>query len=87
MGENVVSIRGGVDIKPPGTPEPDVVAEAERVLAMARAGEICSLVTVYSFYDGCVGSRFAGRVGRTVVGEIVMVERRVCASIEQRDSE
>lgn len=46
----------------------DVIEEAERLLEMAKTGEIIGIGVVYNFYDGTSGFRTRGVSGRSMIG-------------------
>lgn len=76
-GPKVVSLRGN-EVLPPGTPNPDVIAHAESLLEMARAGEISALVSVTLYRDDATGYRLSGGFTRSVLGACVVAQHRLC---------
>lgn len=73
----VVSLRGDNIPLAVGEAVPSVVAEAERVLEMARSGEITGLAVVLRHADECVSSNFVGLVGRYVLGEMLLLQSKI----------
>lgn len=82
---SVVRIRDGVEIKPPGEPNQVVIDELERLLEMAKSGELAGLVTVSVWRDECHGSRHVGKIYRATIGELAIVQSEVIAAINRQD--
>lgn len=59
----VVSLKGE-PIRSPGEPQPDLIARLERMLEMARAGEISGGAFVYEFRDEGYSCGYAGSFNR-----------------------
>lgn len=80
----VVSLRGG-EIPSPGVPLPDVIAEAERILEMARSGEIVGIAAVFNHSDECTSSNYAGAIGRACIGQFELMKIEICRAILRSD--
>ena len=78
---NIVGLRGE-EIRPPGEVNPEVVEIAERILEMARSGEISTLVAVYIHADETVGARQKGIGNYRVVGMLTKISHDICAGLE-----
>jgi len=79
MGDKVVSIKGQ-PIVPPGTVDPIVVAELERLLAQAQSGEISGIAYVTLFRDDCTNYSRVGRLTRAVLGTLELLKVSMCKS-------
>lgn len=73
----VVSLYGGA-IRQHGEVSPAVVAEAERVLEMAKAGEIVGIAAVFVHHDECTSSSIHGLCGRMALGQLAIVQHDLC---------
>lgn len=80
---SVVGIRSGVEIRPPGEPVPAVVAELERLLEMARSGEMTGLAAAVCWRDECTSHVVAGTRLRATIGELEMLKHGIMRDIEQ----
>lgn len=78
---NVVGM-GGQEIAVPGTVAPDVVAELERVLEMARSGEIKGVMVAVIHHDDCVSGSRKGEASFRLVGLMTKMIHDYCADIE-----
>lgn len=73
---SVHSIRDGIEIKAPGTPRPDLIAEIEKLLEMARSGEIAGIAVALSWRDECTSHVITGqRIG--LIGELEIAKARL----------
>lgn len=80
---NVVSLREGT-IQQPGEPRPNVVAELERALEMARSGEIDGLAAVYHHTDECTTSIVLGSgYTRAALGQLSLVQFQICQRLDE----
>jgi hypothetical protein len=71
--QKVVSLNGAPFIQP-GEPQADVIEQLERVLEMARSGEISGIVIIAIHADECTSSCRRGYSNRRTVGEIEIVK-------------
>lgn len=78
MTERVVSICGARVIAP-GTPNPELIEDVEKLLELARSGEISSIAYVTLFYDDLTSYRWVGRMTRGVIGALELVKHSLCA--------
>lgn len=78
---NIVGLRGE-QIRPPGEVNPEVVALAEELLALARGGEIHTLSAVFIHADETVGSRQRGVSNYRLVGMMTKIIHDICAGME-----
>lgn len=77
MSENVVSLRGAYQ-PVSAEPNPTVVAELERLLEAARAGEIVGLAGAYLSRDAGVSYSFGGAVaGFAMIGGLECLKARL----------
>lgn len=72
MTDKVVSLRGD-PVMAPGEVSPSTVALAERILEMARSGEIQGLVAVMLHSDSAVSYDCTGAVTFSIVGKLTQV--------------
>lgn len=75
--DNVVSIKGR-PIVPPGTPDPEVIECAEKLVALASSGEISGFVYVALFRDESTSYHRIGRLTRAVIGAIELLKVSLC---------
>jgi hypothetical protein len=78
---NVVGLRGG-EIRPLGEANPDVVAELERLLEMARSGEIKGTMIAVLHADDCVSGSRRGESSYRLTGLLMKLIHDYCAAIE-----
>jgi hypothetical protein len=78
----VVSIHGGT-IEPRVIVKPDVVAELERALEAARAGEIVGIAVVYNHADECTSASLLGRTSRGMLGLLAVHQADLVDAIRQ----
>lgn len=74
---NVVSLRGE-PIRQPGEVIPEVVDELERLLGMARSGEIQGIAIVFIHSDECTGARRRGTQTRGMIGMLEIIKIDMC---------
>lgn len=68
------------------TPDCNVIAELERLLEAARAGEIIGLVGAYLHKNGSASYSFAGVISRfAVIGGLECAKERVMRLTQARD--
>lgn len=67
MTDNVVGIHGR-PVPELGKPNDHLIAEIERLLEMARSGEIQGLLGAYLYRDGCTAKTTAGIHSFSLVG-------------------
>lgn len=70
---NIVSISGGGEIAPPYEPIPKVVEIAEKILEMARAGEIQGLTAFLQHSDDTFTCRRGGDISYRLIGIMTVV--------------
>ena len=73
----VVSLTGA-EVIPPGTVRPELVAELESLLEMAKSGEIEGIAAAVLYRDDCTTFRLKGRMSRALIGVIEMMKARIC---------
>lgn len=73
----VVSFHDGSKIAHPGEPDGSVVEELERLLEMARAGEVIGVAYSVEHFDGANNNRYVGRVSRKLLGGLMLVMHRL----------
>jgi hypothetical protein len=78
---NIVGLRGE-EIRPPGAVNPEVVALAEELLALAQGGEIHTLQAVFIHADETVGARQRGVCNYRLVGMLTKIIHDMCAGME-----
>lgn len=77
MSDKVISLHGK-PLPEAGTPSATVIAELERLLAAARAGEVIGLAGCYLHRDRSTSFSFAGQVGGfALIGALECVKQRV----------
>ncbi len=77
MSENVVSLRGSFQVEA-AEPNQTVVAELERLLEAARAGELVGLAGTYLHKDKSVAYSYAGGVaGYGMIGGLECLKARL----------
>jgi len=64
---SIVSLRGE-EIKPPGEPNPEAVEAAERLLELARSGEINTIFAVVQHADESVSAWRRGSITNRLIG-------------------
>lgn len=69
----VVSLKGA-EIIAPYTPRNDVIKEVERVLEMARSGEISGILAVYYHADDCTSGAMQGIRARSMIGMLEILK-------------
>jgi hypothetical protein len=77
---NVVGLRGE-EIRPPGEVNPDVVAQAEKILEMAKSGEINALVAAWLHADETVGGARKGGSNYRLLGLLTHLSHDICADL------
>lgn len=83
--QNIVSLYGPLP-EQKSEPDANVVAELERLLEAARAGEIVGLVGSYLHKNGAASYSFAGIVGKyAVIGGLECAKERVLRLTLARD--
>lgn len=70
MGKVVDMTGCPADIRVPGTADPNVVEALERLLEMARSGEINSVCAVYAYHDGATNGFLHGYITYSLVGRL-----------------
>jgi hypothetical protein len=80
---SIVSIRDGVEIRPPGEPNPAVVEQVERLLEMARSGELSGIAAAICWSDECTSHLIAGKRLRATIGELEVIKYVIVRDIEQ----
>lgn len=80
---NVVSIQDGSPTHTPGCPDPNVITALERLLQLAKDGQITGVAYATHYYDGTGNNHYAGRVGRNTVGQLFAVATRISLAIDQ----
>lgn len=78
---DVVSINGEKVYA--GEPHPDVVKELADWLERARAGEVVGVGIIACYRDDATGSRRAGRVTRSMVGQAFSLAHRMTTLLEE----
>lgn len=78
----IVSIRDNTPVANPSEPDQLVIEEIERLLELARAGEIIGIAWGALHYDGIGTNHFEGRVSRNTVGQLVSVTTRISLRID-----
>jgi hypothetical protein len=78
---NVTSIRGA-EIMPPGIPVPGVVDVAERMLEMAKSGQINSISAAVQCADSSTEYHCAGEVTNSVIGTIERMKRYLLSVLD-----
>lgn len=81
----VVGIRDGVELAPPGEPYPEVVKELERLLEMARSGELTGVAVVLHWRDECTSDQQAGMLSRSMLGGLEILKSRIVDSLRARE--
>lgn len=76
MQPKVVSLTGD-PIVAPGTPRPELIADLERVLEMAKAGEIEGIAYAVQHADGCTNFYRIGRLTRAVIGALSILQTSI----------
>lgn len=77
MNDKVVSLHGA-PLPEAGRPSPTVIAEVERLLEGARAGEVIGIVGCYLHRDRSTSFSFAGQVaGFALIGALECVKQRL----------
>ncbi|MFG1424971.1 hypothetical protein [Roseixanthobacter glucoisosaccharinicivorans] len=83
MSEKVISLRGTALPPTAPTPNPTVVAELERLLEAARAGELVGLAGTFLHKDHNVTYAYAGSVGGYgMIGGLACLKARLVARQE-----
>ncbi|MEP9368996.1 hypothetical protein [Xanthobacter sp. VNH20] len=84
MSEKVISLRGAaLPSTPTPSPNPTVVAELERLLEAARAGELVGLAGTFLHKDHNVTYAYAGSVGGYgMIGGLACLKARLVARQE-----
>jgi hypothetical protein len=86
MSDNVVSLRGAEPIITASTPVDSVVKELERLLELARSGELIGLAGVYKHRSRSVEYSYAGAVqGFALVGALECVKQRLAQRAVDRE--
>jgi len=80
MTDNVVSIISGREVIPPGTPRPDLIAELERLLEMARSGELDGIAYASLYRTDATDWNVFGRWTRSTVGALHCAIYRLCST-------
>lgn len=78
----VVALRSGVAIHQ-GVPTPDVVAELEDWLERARSGDVIGVGIVAYNSDKSTGSRRAGTISRSMVGQCFALMQRMTMALDE----
>jgi hypothetical protein len=78
---NLVSLRGEA-IPAPGEVNPEVVELAEKLLDLARSGEIKALQAFMVHADDCVSAQSKGGANYRLVGIMTHVIHDICAAME-----
>lgn len=73
----VVGINSGATIAHPGAPDPELVARLERLLQMAKAGEINGIAYAGLCWDGSTIYNTYGRMAPALLGGIELA-RHIC---------
>lgn len=73
----VVSLRGQ-EIRPPGEPVEETIKLAEKLLGMARSGEISGLVAVCTHHDECCSIMRSTRVTFRLIGALQLTVVEFC---------
>lgn len=73
----VVSLKG-TEIVAPGTPNPDVITELEKLVEMAKAGEIEGIAYAVLFHDDLTTYNRKGRLTRGVIGCLELMKTAIC---------
>ena len=73
----VVSLRG-VEVVPPGAPNPRVVALAEELLNRARSGDLMGLAVSLYHADDTHSRRCAGPAVMATIGNIERLKNYLC---------
>lgn len=76
--EKVVPLFANAAITGERTPIPGVIEQAERLLDMARAGEIVGLASAYTYHDGASGQGWVGKVNRSTIGALTEMTFDIC---------
>lgn len=71
---SVHTIRSGVEIRSPGEPVPEVIEALEKLLDMARSGQLAGISYVVVWSDECVGSVAKGTRTRSMIGELEILK-------------
>lgn len=74
---SVVSLKGA-PVAAPGTPNPDLVEDLEKLLDMARSGEINAIAYGVVYRDGLTSYRWVGRITRALVGSLELAKMSMC---------
>jgi hypothetical protein len=67
----------GVGLPEPGKPAPEVVALAEKLLELARSGEIIGLIAVYLHSDMATDAAMDGQMQMNMVGRVEAVKMQL----------
>jgi hypothetical protein len=70
MSDNVVSIIDGAHVTPPGTPRPNLIEDLERLLEMARSGELDCIAYAVVLRTDSTDWNVVGRVTRSLAGAL-----------------
>lgn len=77
---DVISLRGE-PIVPPGEVNPEVVELAEKLLNMARSGEINALVALAIHADDATSTFRRGALSYRLVGSMTVMLHEICAGL------
>lgn len=72
-------------VRPASTPDPDLLAKAQRLVELVRGGEVTALAYVVTFCDGAVGSVYGVTPSGSLfslLGGVDYVHRRVMHAVE-----
>ena len=78
----VVSLNGQ-PIPPIGDPSPEVIAQLERLLEMARAGQIVGVAACLEHGDGATSGVVTGVVSRGLIGAVEMSKYDLIKALEE----
>jgi hypothetical protein len=78
----VVGLRGE-EIRPLGEPDPNVVAEFERLLEMARSGEIKGMMAAVLHSDDCVSGSRKGENNFRTIGLLTKMIHDLCGAMDE----
>jgi hypothetical protein len=81
----VVSMRGTV-LPTPGEPVPEVVETIERILEMARAGEIKGIGYCLEHADSSVSADLKGEVGYKLLGKTIYLQHWIMDSLKGEEA-
>jgi hypothetical protein len=75
---SVVSLFKGTPIVSPGTPNPELISDLEKLLEKAKSGEITSIAYAALYSDDLTSYHWVGKMTRSMIGSLELIKYALC---------